>query len=87
MIFGHILTKETEAAYAAPIREAIRYCRETDVSGFGESRFELRGEEFIELICDRVTEAYVQTGMDLQITNNLNTIFIRNKQKDYGYFV
>ena len=57
MIFGHILAKETEAAYAEPIREAIRYCRETDVSGLGESRFELRGEDLIALICDRVTEA------------------------------
>lgn len=57
MIFGHILATETEAAYAVPIREAIRYCRETDVSGLGESRFELKGEDLIALICDRVTEA------------------------------
>lgn len=57
MIFGHILAKETEAAYAAPIREAIGYCRETDVSAMGESRFLLKGEDMIALICDRVTGA------------------------------
>lgn len=57
MIFGNVFAKETEQAYAAPIREAIRYCRETDVSGLGESRFLLKGEDFIVLICDRVTEA------------------------------
>lgn len=57
MIFGHILAKETEAAYAPMIREAIRYCRETDVSGLGESRFELDGDEFIAQVCDRVTGA------------------------------
>lgn len=55
MIYGHILAKETERAYAAPIREAIRYCRETDVSNMGECRMELRGEEMIVQICDRVT--------------------------------
>ena len=57
MIFGHIAAKETEAAYAPIIRRAVRYCRETDVSQMGESRFELDGEDFIALICDRVTEA------------------------------
>ncbi|MGN0987547.1 MAG: YhcH/YjgK/YiaL family protein [Otoolea sp.] len=57
MIFGNIYAKETECAYAAPIREAIRYCRDTDVSGMGESKFLLKGEDFIVLICDRVTEA------------------------------
>lgn len=57
MIFGHIQALETERAYAAPIRKAIRYCRETDVSGLGESRFLLDGEDMIALICDRVTEA------------------------------
>ena len=57
MIFGNIFAKETEAAYSKPIREAIRYCRETDVSGMGESRIELKGEDFIVLICDRITEA------------------------------
>lgn len=55
MIYGHISAKETEQAYAGPIREAIRYCRETDVSGMGESRMELKGEEMIVQICDRVT--------------------------------
>lgn len=55
MIFGHILAKETEAAYAAPIREAIRFCRETDVSSMGESRIALKDEDMIALICDRVT--------------------------------
>ena len=55
MIYGHILARETERAYAAPIREAIRYCRETDVSNMGECRMELRGEEMIVQICDRVT--------------------------------
>lgn len=57
MIFGHILAKETEVAYASMIQIAIRYCRETDVSGMGESRFELDGEDFIALVCDRVTGA------------------------------
>lgn len=57
MILGHILAKETEAAYAAPIREAIRYCREADVSAMGESKFLLKGEDMIVLICDRVTGA------------------------------
>lgn len=57
MIFGHVQAKETEKAYAAPIVEAIRYCRETDVSQMGESKFLLKGEDFIVLICDRVTEA------------------------------
>lgn len=57
MIHGHIMAKETERAYAAPIREAIRYCREKDVSGIGESRFFLKGENMIAQICDRVTEA------------------------------
>ena len=55
MIYGHISAKETEQAYAEPIREAIRYCRETDVSGMGESRIGLRGEELIVQICDRIT--------------------------------
>lgn len=57
MIYGHVLAKETAEAYAAPIREAIRYCRETDVSGMGESKIYLQGEDKIVLICDRVTEA------------------------------
>ena len=55
MIFGHILAKETEAAYAAPVREAIRWCKETDVSQMGESRFLIKGEDMIALICDRMT--------------------------------
>lgn len=55
MIYGHISAKETEQAYAEPIREAIRYCRETDVSGMGESRIGLRGEGLIVQICDRIT--------------------------------
>lgn len=57
MIYGHISAKETEKAYAPRIREAIRYCRETDVSGMGESRFLLDGDRLIAQICDRVTEA------------------------------
>lgn len=57
MIFGHIDAKETKHAYALPIQEAICYCRETDVSGMGESRILLKGDERIALICDRVTEA------------------------------
>lgn len=57
MIFGNIFAKETESAYAVPIRNAIRYCRETDVSELGESKFLINGENFIVLICDRVTEA------------------------------
>lgn len=57
MILGHIQAKETEAAYAVPIQKAIRYCRETDVSGLGESRFLLDGEAMIAQICDRVTGA------------------------------
>lgn len=55
MIYGHISAKETEQAFAEPIRAAIRYCRETDVSGMGESRTELRGGELIVQICDRIT--------------------------------
>lgn len=57
MIFGNVNAKETEAAYAAPIVEAIRYCRDTDVSRMGESKIPVRGDDFIVLICDRVTEA------------------------------
>ena len=57
MIFGHIDAKETGPAYALPIQEAIRYCRETDVSGMGESKIPLNGDAMIALICDRVTEA------------------------------
>lgn len=57
MIFGHIDAKETGPAYALPIQEAIRYCRETDVSEMGESRIALKGDAMIALICDRVTEA------------------------------
>ena len=55
MIFGHISAKETKIAYAAPIQEAIRWCRETDISQMGESRFLLKGEDMIALICDRIT--------------------------------
>ncbi|MDD3251620.1 MAG: YhcH/YjgK/YiaL family protein [Lachnospiraceae bacterium] len=55
MIFGNIHAKETERAYEAPIRRAIRYCRETDVSQMGESRFSLDGEDLIAIICDRMT--------------------------------
>lgn len=54
-IFGHISAKETEAAYAAPIREAIGWCRKTDVSQMGESRFLVKGEDMIALVCDRIT--------------------------------
>lgn len=57
MIYGHMLARETERAYAGPIREAIRYCRETDFSGIGESKIELQGEEMIVQICDRITGA------------------------------
>lgn len=57
MIYGHISAKETEKAYAPRILEAIRYCRETDVSHMGESRFLLDGDRLIAQICDRVTEA------------------------------
>ena len=56
MIMGHIDAKETECAYALPIQEAIRYCRETDVSGLGESGISLREDAMVALICDRVTE-------------------------------
>lgn len=57
MIYGHILAKETEKAYAEPIWEAIRYCRETDVSNKGESRQVLHNGEMIIQICDRITGA------------------------------
>ena len=56
MIYGHILAKETEAAYAASIREAICCCREMDVTNMGESKIFLKGEDMIVLVCDRVTE-------------------------------
>ena len=55
MIFGHISAKETETAYAIPIREAIDWCRKTDVSQMGESRFLVKGEDMIALVCDRIT--------------------------------
>lgn len=57
VIYGHISAKETETAYAEPIREAIRYCRETNFSDRGESRQILRGGSMIIQICDRITGA------------------------------
>ena len=57
MIYGPILARETEQAYAEPVREAICYCRETDFSDMKEGRIQLRGESMIVQICDRVTGA------------------------------
>ncbi|NBH32062.1 DUF386 domain-containing protein [Clostridiaceae bacterium] len=57
MIYGHIFARETGAAYAGPIGDAIRYCRETDVSNMGECEILLKGEALIVRICDRMTEA------------------------------
>ncbi len=57
MIYGHILAGETEEAYAVPIRDAICYCRETDVSDMDECEILLKGEACIVRICDRITEA------------------------------